>query len=222
MGRGMKRMPPAPELMDAETVDPIELRNALVFIRRINVLLRYNSAVVSTLCRLGCVAESTVLDVATGSADLPAALAQKLGCHVVGLDLHDITLRIAGEWTAVPLVRGDALHLPFADNSIDFVTANLFLHHLDNQTASAALREMARVARCGVVVADLLRHRRALAWITLFTAAASPIVRHDARISVRQGWTMSEAGELVKLSGLAGADIGRCFGHRFLISWQKS
>ncbi|MEM6560936.1 MAG: methyltransferase domain-containing protein [Planctomycetota bacterium] len=220
--RWIERPAPAPEQMDAADVDPAALTKALQFIRRVNALLRYNAAVESALRSVGCGEGSTVLDVATGSADLPQRLRRTLGCHVLGLDLHAETLAIAAAWTDVPLVRGDALRLPLADASVDFVTANLFLHHLDNDTAVAVLRESARVARKGVVVADLLRNRRALAWITLFTACASPMVRHDARISVRQGWTMSEAETLADHAGLAGARVERCFGHRFVLAWRKT
>lgn len=208
--------------MDDASADPAELRRALRFIRRINTALRYNSAVVAALRELGCGRGSTVLDVATGSADLPQLLRNTLGCHAVGVDLHAETLAIADEWTDVPLIRGDALALPMADASVDFVTANLFLHHLDNDTAVAVLREMRRVARRGVVVADLLRNRRALAWITLFTAVASPMVRHDARLSVRQGWTLDEAETLAERAEMPNFRVQRCFGHRYLLISRKS
>lgn len=215
------RVRPVDEWMDADDVDATELRRALRFIRRINAGLRYNATVLRALRQLGCGPGSTLLDVATGSADLPQA-ARTLGATVVGLDRHAETLRVAAEWTDVPLVRGDALRLPFADGSVDFVTANLFLHHLDHDVAVAALREMRRVARWGVVAADLLRGRRPLFWITLLTAAASPMVKHDARHSVRQGWTIPEARALVTDAGMPDAVVRRCFGHRFLLCWQRS
>ena len=60
----------------------------------------------------------------------------------------------------------------------------MFLHHLDDDAAAAVLREMDRVARRGIVAADLLRHRRAYAWVTLFTLLSGPMVKHDARASV--------------------------------------
>ena len=101
------------------------------------------------------------------------------------------------------------------------MTANLFLHHLPDELVVAALREMGRVARRAVVAADLLPGRRALAWITLFTLAADPMTRHDARLSVRQAIPLGRARELAADAGLTGADVRRAWGHRFLLTWRR-
>jgi ubiquinone/menaquinone biosynthesis C-methylase UbiE len=50
------------------------------------------------------------------------------------------------------LTAGDALALPFADDSIDVVTAFGLLHHVKNP--AAAVREMTRVAREAVFLCD--------------------------------------------------------------------
>jgi SAM-dependent methyltransferase len=209
------------EQMDDPAVDPIELRRALRFIRRINAALGYNRAVLRALRQLGCGRGNTLLDIATGSADLPAAL-QRQGVQAIGIDRHAETLAVAAEWAhEVPLIRGDALHLPLPDQSIDFVTANLFLHHLPEAAAVAVLVEMKRVARRGIVVADLLPGRRPLAWITLFTLLSPPMVRHDARTSVRQAFPLNDARRLAAAAGLERATVRRTFGHRFLMTWRR-
>src|SRR5688572_247109 len=136
------------ELMDAPTADPAELRRSLAFIRRVNALLRYNAATLRALADLvghrappapggtAAPAPLSVLDIATGSADLPAGMLawgrrRGLELRCAGLDLHPTTLAIARQWAPqVPLVRGDALRLPFADASFDVATCSMFLHHL--------------------------------------------------------------------------------------------
>jgi SAM-dependent methyltransferase len=241
------------EWMDAGDADPAALRHALVFIRRINTLLRYNAATVRALAEVASEDESrsgnesgavqirsgtaspvgavapgpiTVLDIATGSADLPADMLRwsrrrGLALRCVGLDLHPTTLAVAREWVPeVPLVRGDALRLPFADGSFDVATCGMFLHHLDTRQAVQVLREMERITRRGWIVADLLRRRRALAWITLLTLLAGPMVRHDARTSVRQAWSPAEARALARQAGVA-AEYREVFGHRFLLMRRK-
>ena len=84
-----------------------------------------------------------------------------------------------------------------------------------------ALREMDRVAARGIVVCDLLRHRRAYAWITLFTATAGPMVRHDARVSVAQALRKEEVLALRDGAGLSYLKYHRHFGHRFALAGEK-
>lgn len=226
-----------PEQMDADDADPRELAKALRFIRRINALLRYNATMVRAVGELleSLPADTrdgplTVLDVAAGSGDLLVALRQwsdrtNRPLDLVGLDRHATTVDLGAASDAaaanVRFVRGDAVALPFADRSVDVITSTLFLHHLPEPVAVAALVEMRRVARHGVVVADLLRDRRAYGWIVLFTLFASPMVKHDARASVAHAFTIDEARGLARDAGLADAQFKATFGHRFLMTWKR-
>ena len=224
--------------MDEADVDAGQLAGALAFIRRVNTALGYTRATVGHVARLAASLPAgrplTVLDVATGSGDVPAALlawARRAGrsVRVVGLDLHAGTLDLAAAHltsvpaaaaggVAVPLVRGDALALPFADGAFDVVMTSMFLHHLPDAAVVAALREMARVAGHAVVAADLVRHPRAYAGIWLLTAASGPLLRHDARVSVRQAFTPDEIRRLAFAAGLRGAKTRLHFGHRFVLT----
>lgn len=193
--------------MDAVDVEPAALRRALGFIRRINTALRYNAATVAAVKELG---GGSVLDVACGSADLAGGID-----GYVGLDFHATTLGIAREWQPqASLVRGDALRLPFADHSFDVAVCQMFLHHLDLSAAQRVLSELDRVSRRGWVAADLLRRRRASVWIWAFTLFSEPMVKHDARVSVKQAWSPAEARALAEPFD---ADYRPAFGHRFLL-----
>ena len=225
-----------PEWMDAPAADPDELRRSLAYIRRINSLLGYHRATIGHFQRFSRGwrrGEAVrVLDVATGSGDLPRALLRWSGrrgfdLRVVGVDLHATTLGEAAARTPAELAprlafaRADALRLPFADGSFDYATTAMFLHHLDDEAAVLALREMARVARRGIVVADLLRHRRAYAWITLFTMLSGDMVKHDARASVAQAFTRREVLDLRERAGVPFARYYRHFGHRFVLAGER-
>jgi len=223
-----------PEWMDEAGVDPAALDRSLRFIRRINSLLRYTRATLSHLDRFSRTWQAdepiTVLDVATGSADIPRAIAQwatqrRFNVRVTGLDRHAETARLAREQAhdnaGITIVRGDAMQLPFADGSFDYVITSMFLHHLDDADVVRVLREMDRVARRGIIAADLLRHRRAYAWITLFTLCANPMVRHDARVSVAQAFTRTEVLALRDQAALNYTNYSRHFGHRFVLAGQK-
>ena len=198
------------EQMDAADADPAALRRSLAFIRRVNARLRYNHATARAVDGLG---GGSVLDVCCGSADF-AAFANN---PYVGLDFHPTTLDIARAWQPdATLVRGDALRLPFGDGSFDVAVCQMALHHFDAADATTILKELDRVSRRGWVVADLLRRRRALAWITLFTLFSEPMVKHDARTSVRQAWRRREVEALCRDARVT-ATYRQTFGHRFLL-----
>ena len=223
------------EWMDAPGVDRALLDDSLRYIRRVNALLRYTRATMSHLerfsrrWRLG--ERIDILDVATGSADVPLAIVnwarpRGFDVRVVGLDLHETTCDLARAATrhepAIEIVRGDALDPPFEPRSFDYALCSMFLHHLSDDDAVRALAAMGQVARRGVIAADILRHRRAYAWITLFTLASNPMVRHDARVSVAQAFNRVEVLELRDRAGLRFAQFHRHFGHRFVLAGERA
>ena len=157
-----------------------------------------------------------VLDVAGGAGDIARAL--PAGLRPIVLDVSALMLSFA---EGLPRVRADALRLPFADRSVDWVTSTHFFHHLSDVQCVAALREFDRVARRGIVVNDLLRRRRALLWIKLFTLGANPYVKADGPQSVRRGFTVAEAEELARKAGLPWLRVRKHFAHRFTLAGRK-
>jgi ubiquinone/menaquinone biosynthesis C-methylase UbiE len=222
------------EWMDAAGVDPAQLRRSLRFIRRVNTLLGYTRA---TLWHLKQFSRRwkpgeriTMIDFATGSADIPRAILRwatkrNLDVRVVGVDRHPITAaQAAAAGAADPrlqIVQANVLDLPFAPGTFDYALTAMFLHHLDDADVVRVLSAMGRVARRGVVAADLLRHRRAYAWISAFTLLANPMVKHDARVSVAQAFTKSEILDLRDGAGISFARYHRHFGHRFVLAGEK-
>lgn len=88
-----------------------------------------------------------VLDLAagTGTSSLPMAAA---GAFVVPCDFSLGMLLVgASRQPALPFVAGDALRLPFADDSFDAVTISFGLRNVAN--VGAALTELQRVTRPG-------------------------------------------------------------------------
>lgn len=220
------------EWMDLPDVDPAQLRRSLRFIRRINTLLGYRRATLHHLQhfsrRWGPGQTITLLDLATGSADLPLAILdwgrrRGFDLRIVGVDLHDTTAREAQSrgHPRLKIVRADVLDLPFDPGSFDYVLTAMFLHHLDDDAAERVLATMGRVARRGVIASDLLRRRRAYAWISLFTMLAGPMVKHDARVSVAQAFSRNEVLRLRERAGLSFAQYYEHFGHRFVLAGEK-
>lgn len=86
-----------------------------------------------------------VLDLAAGTAVSTVELA-KSGARVVACDFSQGMLA-AGRDRDVPKVVGDAMHLPFADETFDAVTISYGLRNVHD--FEAGLREMARVTKPG-------------------------------------------------------------------------
>jgi ubiquinone/menaquinone biosynthesis C-methylase UbiE len=97
------------------------------------------------------------LDVACGTG----FLTRHLRGDVVGLDHSPRMLAIAEEQAPnAELVRGDALDLPFGDDSFDRVFAGHFYGHLEPDERATFLREARRVAPELVVVDSITRPDR--------------------------------------------------------------
>ncbi len=89
-----------------------------------------------------------ILDLATGSGDLAAALARACpGALVIGADFSQPMLARARVKGVAHLVAGDGLRLPFAAETFDAVTVAFGLRNMESWPG--ALGEMARVLRPG-------------------------------------------------------------------------
>jgi ubiquinone/menaquinone biosynthesis C-methylase UbiE len=219
------------EWMDAPDVDPEQLARSLRFIQRINRLLGYTRLTLHYLKRFtrnrNATQPLTILDVATGSGDIPRAIfawadRRRIDVRITAVDVHAKTIRLARRETAnLRAIQADARILPFADKSFDYVHCAMFLHHLSETDAIKVVQEMNRLARRGIILTDLLRSPRAYAWITLFTLFANPMVVHDARVSVAQAFTEPEILAICRAAGLNEITYHRHFGHRFVIAGER-
>lgn len=221
------------EWMDDPGADPELLRLSLRYIRRMNFLLGYSRASLGYLERFSRRWKRgqtiRILDFATGSADMPRCIlrwADRRGwdVRVTGIDLIEKTAKTAVAETNDPrltIACADALNLPFEPDSFDYAHTALFLHHLDTPDAVKVLASMARVAKRGIIAADLLRNRRAYAWIKLMSLRANPMVKNDGPASVAQAYTQAEVLDLREQAGVQFAQFHKHFGHRFVLAGEK-
>jgi SAM-dependent methyltransferase len=224
----------AAEWMDEPGVDPAELERALGFIRGVNRWLGYTRATIHHLEQFSRNWKRgervTIVDLATGSADIPRAILEwstrrGFDVHVVGVDLHERTAHLAAVENVDPrlkIVRGDVLDPPFDEGSFDYAHTAMFLHHLSDDDATKVLSIMNRLARRGIIAADLVRNVRAHRWIRLLTLASSPMIRHDARVSVEQAFNEREVLAMRDRAGMSYAQFHHHFGHRFVLAGEKS
>jgi SAM-dependent methyltransferase len=178
-----------------------------------------------------------VLDVGTGGADIPLALidrgrARGRLVRVTGIDNRPEVLEAAALADRRVMATGElVLHvadghaLPFPDGAFEVAHSSLVMHHLEPDAARALLAEMARVARRGVVVNDLVRGRAAWAgaWALSHLATRNRFTRRDAPLSVRRAYSVAE---LTALLAAAGIRVERRFdgpfGHRVALAGRRT
>ena len=218
------------ELLDDPSVDPALAARSLRDVVRSNALFGGRRAFVraldALLPRLGHA--GTLLDVGTGLGDVPDT-ARRLA-HRRGLALTTIGVELRASLAAASRERiglavcADGMRLPFADRSIDVVTCSQVLHHFADDDAARLLRELARVARVGVVVSDLRRSWLAagLFWLVSFPLGFHPITRHDGTLSVLRGFTVDELRRLAEQAGGTSPRVERWLGWRLTARWSPS
>lgn len=216
-----------PELLDSPGLPDALVAANLADIARVNRRLggcwltrRALAALLANTPRDAAVA---LLDVATGSADIPLALQPWLArrwprATIVATDLSPQIVGIAARYAGdrLALAVADGLRLPFADGRFAVTTCSLALHHFAPPAAVALLRELSRVSRIGVVVNDLVRSRAAYLGARAFgrVLSCNPLTRHDGPASVQRAYTRAELVALMVAAGLAEVTIHADLGYR--------
>ncbi|MBL4954134.1 demethylmenaquinone methyltransferase [Neobacillus sp. YIM B02564] len=108
-----------------------------------------------TMKRMDVQPGSKALDVCCGTADWTIALAEAVGPagEVTGLDFSENMLKVGREKVEhlglkqVKLIHGNAMELPFPDNSFDYVTIGFGLRNVPDYLQ--VLKEMRRVVKTG-------------------------------------------------------------------------
>jgi len=200
----MKRVS-TPELLDSDAYPASEVDVALGDLSRVN---RWFGGVATTHALIERVAHKTgerqfsLLEVASGSGDVPRLVAQRLANRGIRLDvtlLDSIRTHLGSHVNHNSrVVVADALALPFRDGQYDLVGCNLFAHHLEPDDLARFVREALRVSRRAVLINDLVRHPLHLALVYAgFPLLRSSISRGDGPASVRRAYVPEEILEIL-------------------------
>lgn len=222
-----------PEIMDDPGLASEDHAAALRGLARLNRVSLVARSLRPFVCRVarGAGGTARVVDVATGSADVPIALAalarrEGLELQIVGCDTSERALgharaRAARAGVAFEPVRLDAIREDPPGG--DVVLSTLFLHHLNEPDATAVLERMGRAASRAVLVSDLRRGR----WGTALAAAVpramtrSRVVHVDAVRSARAAFTLAELRSMAARAGLAGTSVRPGFPARMTLRWER-
>jgi 2-polyprenyl-3-methyl-5-hydroxy-6-metoxy-1,4-benzoquinol methylase len=206
-----------PELLDLphDSFARDELEGALNDLTLVNYYLGNGRAVLKHLAAMNAGTADkgfTVLDVATGTADIPIAIAtwaRQAGIRVgiTAVDLDPLTISIArkrsGSYPEITLAVADGFDLPFAEKRFDYVLCSKTVHHFSDEKALRMIKEVSRVARRGYVIVDLRRSWIAYILIFLLTRLFSRnrLTRRDGPLSVLKSFTPEELAALASRIG---------------------
>src|SRR5256886_3987566 len=158
------------EHLDKGDYTPEEYEGCIVELQRVNEWLGDARALRNSLLKDVETEELqtfSVLDVGAGSGELLRVTAKwaretNRQASLVGLELNERSAQAildeSTDFREISSVRANGFQLPFGDNSFDYVIQSLTLHHFDDAGAAKILREMSRVATCGIFVIDLNRN----------------------------------------------------------------
>lgn len=220
----MKRLV-TPELLDSDAGSAQEIADSLADLRMVNRYfggartMREMLRAAAARRKLGAL---HWLDVGGASGDVALHVARSLaatGITSQATILDRAHTHLSGTQSAI---CGDALALPFRDNSFDVVACSLFVHHLEPDEVVLFAREALRVARHGFLINDLIRHPAHLAMVYAgFPLYRSRLTRHDSVASVRRAYTVEEMKSMLERAGAAEIEIREFFLFRMgAIAWK--
>jgi SAM-dependent methyltransferase len=196
------------ELIDSQEPSEADFAASFADVARVNRYLGGTAAVLNALPPLLAHVPTgrpvRVLDIATGSADIPRALARAFrrgrygagrAVEIVALDNHPKVLAYArretppDQYPEIRVVEGDAFALDYPDRAFDVAVSSLAFHHFGP----------------GLIVNDLLRDSLAcgLIWAVTRLVGAHRLTRHDAPLSVLRAYTRAEYRQMAREAGLS-------------------
>ncbi|PIQ97937.1 MAG: methyltransferase type 11 [Nitrospinae bacterium CG11_big_fil_rev_8_21_14_0_20_56_8] len=220
------------ELLDIDQAPFEEVKESLRDVRRVNRYLGGYRVLLHHTARFLRDHEEPrpfrILDLATGSADQPVAIARmargmRIPVRITAVDVNIKMLRYAAEETRfypeIELAKCDILSLPFREGAFDLVVNSLSLHHFSRENAVVILRAAFRACRRGFIINDLHRSYVAHASIVLLTRlfTQNRLTRYDAPVSVMNAFTPAEMIGLADEAGIARYEIHRHFPYRIAL-----
>jgi 2-polyprenyl-3-methyl-5-hydroxy-6-metoxy-1,4-benzoquinol methylase len=217
------------ELLDDPGADPVIVTESFRNLARSNrwfggaAAVRYGLAQVLPAGAAGTTL--TLLDIGTGVGDLPRSAAKwaaRRGVRLagVGLERSRVAAGLARRG-GLPSVVGCAGALPFRPRSADLVLLSQLIHHLSRDAAVEVIRAADRIARIGVVLADLRRSPVAAIGFRLGAAVLGfdAATKADGVTSVRRGYLPQELAVMLADAGVR-TPVHRRPGYRLVAAWR--
>jgi len=170
----------------------------------------------------------TLLDVGTGDGDIPRAARARaarsgIRLRLIAVERHPAAARHAARDGGLSALLADAAALPFGSRSVDLVLCSQLLHHYQGAALTAIVAELGRVARLGVVIAELRPSRFAAAglWLASYPLRFQSVSRRDGVTSVLRGFTVAALRQACAEAGV-NAEVRRHALFRVTAAWRTA
>lgn len=224
------------EIIDTGEYTPEEYEGCLSELRNINRFLGDTRAIKKSLLREIArekLKKFSVLDVGAGSGELLRVIAdfakqRNARAGLFGLELNarsaEATLEESKDYPNIFSIRGDALCLPFADQTFDYAICSLFTHHFVDADVIKILSEMRRVSKRKIYAIDLHRHPTAYYFYTTAGRIFSKnrLIRNDGALSILRSFKPAELEKIGLQAGLKNVRVNRRFPYRLVLSGDAS
>jgi 2-polyprenyl-3-methyl-5-hydroxy-6-metoxy-1,4-benzoquinol methylase len=159
-----------------------------------------------------------VTDLGCGGGDMIRVMAKwakkaKIPMNFKGIDANRNIIELARvrqkDLENVQWEVGNVFDPEFSKRETDLITFTLFTHHFTDQELVEILSAAKEKARIGLVINDLHRHPFAYHSIRLLTRffSKSPMVRHDASLSVLRSFSKNDWEKILQDSGIRAYQI---------------
>lgn len=164
-------------------------------------------------------------DLGCGGGDIARLLLTKLERSgytliVTGVDANPDIVSAATEHHGdrIRFVAMDIFSDEFRGMKLDIVTATLFFHHFTSAQLIGFIRQLLTQVNVGIVINDIHRHWFSYHAIRILTGlfSRSPMVRHDAPVSVMRAFTRQELKDILDAAGATNYAIR----WRWAFRWQ--
>jgi ubiquinone/menaquinone biosynthesis C-methylase UbiE len=194
--------------LEPEVMDTPEEARAYDTMDHREVNMRFVEDLFTAAAQLGCALEGDVLDLGSGTAQIPIVLCRRsAAARLVAVDAAEAMLAVGAENIAsaglsdrIVLECADAKQLPFADGQFPAVVSNSIVHHVPQPRD--VLAEAVRVAAPGALIffRDLMRPTDEATLDRLverYAAGADDVQRGLFADSLRAALTVDEVRSLV-------------------------
>ena len=223
------------EIMDDLQVSGGDLQQALRELESINFLLGGNYV---TLKGLTVLVERHAGDAPLHIADLGCGSGDMLKRIRRLMDRRNIDAVLTGVDANVNVVKHAMAHTPqgcriqyeaidifsdqFRSGKFDIVTGTLFFHHFPDDQLIQFFKGLRRQVSMGLVINDIHRHWFSFYAIKILTAifSKSPMVIHDAPVSVLRAFKREELQRILREAGFEKFVVKWCWAFRWqVVAW---
>lgn len=225
------------ERMDDLDASGPDLHQALYELEGINYVLGGNyvtlDGIALVMDRYRHARHLRIADVGCGSGDMLRRVRRmterrKLEAELTGFDANANVIKYAIAHTPETCrISYEAVNIfseEFRTHKFDIVTGTLFFHHFTAEQLAQFFKDLRDQVDLGIVINDIHRHWFAYYAIKFLTRifSRSPMVKHDAPVSVLRAFKKAELLDILKRAGMHDYRIKWCWAFRWqVVVWLK-